>query len=158
MAQSLSQLKAASQKEKKLSDLEMLDIGETVWFTGASVSSESGTISLMTTNNCILVLREKDVINVNKEGDYFEVNVRTGTPVIVRTEHMMKAESSTCGCGEKENKDDVPETMAKEDVCLTFGWICKNYHTADGDVKQICVLVPKAGSCRAIVNSGPTRK
>jgi len=152
MANNLSQLKAASQKEKKRSDLEMLDIGETVWFTGTPVSSERGTLSLRTANDGILVLREKDIINVIKKDDYFEVNVRTGTPVIIRTEHIIEAGSSECGCSEKENQDDVPDTMAMGAFCLTYTWRCWNVKVG-GEIKRICIPVWKPGRC--VVDWGP---
>lgn len=161
MAQNyLPQLKAASQKKKNLSDLEILNVGETIWYTGAPIPSERGTISLRT-SNCVLVIREKDVLDVNKEGDYFEVKVKLRTPVIVRTENIIEAGATECGCGEKE-KEGIPSTMAQQigtnhpsGMCLNFKDICVEYMSG-GEIKKFCVTIPYYRRCD-IVDAGPNK-
>jgi hypothetical protein len=98
MDKRLDELKRACRAELSHSDSQRIDEGESIWLAGRPAAAEDGFISIAQDENIRTIIREQDVQEVRKEGDFYLVRVSTEANLLVRYERVTKAKPTECGC------------------------------------------------------------
>lgn len=94
----LDELKRACREEMSHTDSERIKEGESVWLAGTPAAAENGFISIAQDANIRTIIREQDILEVRKEGDFYLVRISTEANVLVRYEQVTKAKPAECGC------------------------------------------------------------
>ena len=97
----LSELKKECRKRAEPSAPETIKLGETSWFRGTPADAPDGTVAIATGGDIKVIVREEDVLKVEREGEHFLVQVSADATVLVRLDKLTKARPSggDCGCG-----------------------------------------------------------
>ena len=108
----LSELKKECRKRPEPSAPDAIKVGETSWFKGTPVDAPDGTVAIATGGGIKVIVREKDVLKVERRGEHFLVQVSADTTVLVRLDKLTKARPSGgggggCGC------DKQPDAIAR---------------------------------------------
>jgi hypothetical protein len=98
MDKHLDELRRACRVELGHSDSQRIDEGESTWLAGRPAAAEDGFISIAQDENIRTIIREQDVQEVRKEGDFYLVRVSTEANLLVRYERVTKAKPAECGC------------------------------------------------------------
>jgi hypothetical protein len=77
MDKHLDGLKRACRAERSHSDTERIDEGESIWLAGRQAAGEVGFISIAQDEDIRTIIREQDVQEVRKEGDFYLVRIST---------------------------------------------------------------------------------
>lgn len=85
-----SELTKACQRETVRSDDEVIERGATTWFCGVPAPAEAGTVAL-SMGDAQIIIREKDVRWVAKDGDDFKVEVSSDANILLRIEKAVRA-------------------------------------------------------------------
>jgi hypothetical protein len=102
MAELLSELKEACQHAPAASEDEMIARGGSTWFRGLPAHAEEGTVALGLGRDARVIISERDVRAVTKDGDGYSVEVSSEANVLLRIEKSLKATvQPDCGCGEQ---------------------------------------------------------
>jgi hypothetical protein len=97
----LSELKEACQRVSAASDDEMIARGGSTWFRGLPAHAEEGTVALGLGRDARVIISERDVRAVAKDGDGYSVEVSSEANVVLRIEKTLKATvQPDCGCRE----------------------------------------------------------
>jgi hypothetical protein len=98
----LAELKEACRRGPEASDDEMIARGGSTRFRGRPVHAEEGTVALAFGRDTRVVISERDVRAVTKDGDRYSVEVSSEANVLLRIEKSLKATvQPDCGCGEQ---------------------------------------------------------
>lgn len=129
----LAELKAAARRRPAQSEREILAAGPTTWFSGPAAPAPDGTIALAR-GDAKIIINEKDVRAVEKDGEEFRVGVSADAHVLLRVERLLKATptevpADDCGCG--EGSKSGAQTLAREKkppITLDIGpiTVCKH--------------------------------
>lgn len=113
--QLLSELTAACQRKTVPSAGEIIELGPTTWFSGVAAPAEAGTVALGM-GDVQIIIREKDVRAVDKDGDRFKVKVSTEANVLLHIEKVVRAggESQGTCCGGHGQTQTDGYTAARE--------------------------------------------
>jgi hypothetical protein len=137
------QLKTECGKFSAVSEQKLLDVGETIWLTGRAAASGPGTVALNVGSGQSVVIREQDVLEVEKHGSRFYAKVKRGVDVLYRLEQVVQANPDKCTCrgdtagggsagsgvikrksdgsGVNNNEDDLPQSMdCRVEYVITF--------------------------------------
>ena len=99
--QLLSELKEACQHAPAASDDEMIVRGGSTWFRGLPAHAEEGTVALGLGRDARVIIRERDVRAVTKDGNGYSVEVSSEANVLLRIEKTLKSTvQPDCGCRE----------------------------------------------------------
>lgn len=103
MSELLSELKEACQHAPAVAEDEMIARGGSTWFRGLPAHAEAGTVALGLGRDARVIISERDVRAVTKDGDGYSVEVSSEANVLLRIEKSLKATvQPDCGCGEEE--------------------------------------------------------
>ena len=102
----LDELKRACREEMSHTDSERIKEGESVWLAGTPASAENGFISIAQDANIRTIIREQDILEVRKEGDFYLVRISTEANVLVRYEQVTKAKPAECGCAAPDGETE----------------------------------------------------
>jgi hypothetical protein len=143
---SVAELKAACAGQTP-SAADQLRMGRTTWLMGHPAAAPEGTIAVSRNGDFKLIIRDEDVLEVDKHGDEFLVKVSAEANILVSFEKVIKADPGSCGCHETQPSP----TLAREggpvpdpdfDVNLiniggcVFRWECKSIGG-----RRICFLM-----------------
>ena len=107
MKELLSELKAACQSEPARSERESIEQGPSTWFRGKPAHASAGTVALEVGDDAKVIINEKDVRGVERDGERYRVAVSTEAHVLLRIDKLLKATPRTeCGC----EGDDRPSS------------------------------------------------
>lgn len=99
----LSELKDACQRVPAASASEMIARGGSTWFRGVPAHAEKGTIALGMGRDARVIISERDVRAVTKDGDSYGVEVSSEANVLLRIEKTLKSTvQPDCGCREHQ--------------------------------------------------------
>lgn len=105
MTELLSELKDACQAISAASDDEMIAHGGSTWFRGLPAHAEQGTVALGLGRDTRVVISERDIRAVTKDGEHYNVEVSSEANVLVRIEKSLKATAQPdCGCDEAQTR------------------------------------------------------
>ena len=90
MNELLSELKDACHRMSPLSEETIIGRGESTWFRGLPAHTEKGTIALGL-GDARVIISERDIRGVTKDGDYYNVEVSAEAHVLVRLDKAVKA-------------------------------------------------------------------
>jgi hypothetical protein len=115
MGKELNELLEACKSSEEVSDEKLLEIGDTCWLLGQPAPSAKDAVSLRTRSGFIVVVEQKDVVEVKKHEQQFLVKVRKGTDVLCKFSAVSQIgmdklrEKGSCGChgGNKEVHSEV---------------------------------------------------
>ena len=120
MSKHLADLKKLCKSAPSSRDKELVEIGDTMWLMGRPVSSDDGMIAIAQTEDLHLIVRERDIIEVDRteevDGtkDLFLVKVRSDANVIVRFQKVVKAVPQGCSCEPSGEKEAAPSMMLQQ--------------------------------------------
>ena len=112
----LAELKAAARRQPAQTERELITAGPTTWFSGPAAPAPEGTIALAR-GDARIIISEKDVRAVEKDGEEFRVAVGGDAHVLLRIDRLLKATPTEtppddCGCG--EGSKGGTQTLARE--------------------------------------------
>lgn len=96
MTELLSELKDACHRMSPSSEEAIIGRGESTWFRGLPAQAEKGTIALGL-GAARVIISERDIRGVTKDGDYYNVEVSADANVLVRLDKVVKA-AAQHGC------------------------------------------------------------
>src|SRR4030095_8477916 len=120
MPNHLAELKKLCKSAPSSRDQELVETGDTMWLMGRPVSSDDGMIAIAQTDDLHLIVRERDIIEVDRtkdvagSEDLFLVKVRSEANVIVRFQKVVKAVPQGCGCEYSGEKETAPSMMLQQ--------------------------------------------
>jgi hypothetical protein len=117
MDRDLEELKRACRSELSHSDAERIDEGESIWLAGRPAAAEDGFISIAQDEYIRTIIREQDVQEVRKEGEFYLVRVSTEAKLLVRYERVTKAKPMECSC----EGPDEGTTRPQGSIARQFG-------------------------------------
>jgi hypothetical protein len=106
----LQELKTACGKSDKSTDREIIEIGETILLAGRAAPASEATIALEVGNGRTVVIKEEDVVDVEKEGSDYLVRVKMGTDVLVRFEQVSQLSPTAAACACSDVPSDRPHS------------------------------------------------
>jgi hypothetical protein len=133
-------IKAAHPKTQAITDQEKLETGETIWIAGWSAFSENGILAIQINDMQTIVIKETDVLEVNKDKNLFLFKIRTGTNFIHRLETISKfhPESEECNC----EQHAVQTAATNESIMSVFAYTiksrCRIVVDEDGHGHKVC--------------------
>jgi hypothetical protein len=96
----LSELKEACRRGPAVPDDEVIARGGSTWFRGLPAHAEEGTVGLGLGRDARIIISERDVRAVAKDGDGYSVEISSEANVLLRIEKTLKATvQPDCGCG-----------------------------------------------------------
>ncbi len=120
MTDLLSELKEACQHAPTASDEEMIARGGSTTFRGAPAHADQGTVALSLGRDARVIINERDVRAVTRDGDGYSVEISSDAHVLLRVEKSLKATPQPhCRCGDQHS--DARKTVARERVGLEIG-------------------------------------
>ena len=109
VTQLLSELKEACQRVPAAPDHETIARGGSTWFRGMPARAEEGTVALGMGRDARVVIDERDVRSVTKEGDAYNVEISSEANVLLRIEKALKSTvQPDCRC-----REDHPPAQRK---------------------------------------------
>lgn len=103
MTKLLSELKDVCQGMSAASDDEIIAQGGSTWFRGLPAHAEKGTVALGLGRDTRVVISERDIRAVTKDGEHYSVEVSSEANVLLRIEKSLKATiQPDCGCDEAQ--------------------------------------------------------
>jgi len=134
MNELLSELKSRCTAGDPQSVAELIRTGKTTWFGGRPAGAPEGTIALSQGGDIKLIINEGDVLDVEKHGELYLVNVSADSHVLVRIEKLVKADVRDCRC---DGSDEPAQGVAQRSTVVgnqggeptivvecEFKWIC----------------------------------
>jgi hypothetical protein len=118
-------LKEACQHAPAASDDEMIVRGGSTWFRGLPAHAEEGTVALGLGRDARVIISERDVRAVSKDGDGYSVEVSSEANVLLRIEKTLKSTvQPDCGC--RDHHPRAHQTRSREpiDIDLGQGMVC----------------------------------
>lgn len=98
MTELLSELKDACHRVSPSSDEAIIGRGESTWFRGLPAQAEKGTIALGL-GGARVIVSERDIREVTKDGEYYNVEVSADAHVLLRLDKALKAAVQPgCSC------------------------------------------------------------
>src|SRR5947208_1475760 len=86
--------------------VEMIARGGSTWFRGLPAHAEEGTVALGLGRDARVIISERDVRAVTKDGDGYSVEVSSEANVLLRIEKTLKSTvQPDCGCREHYPRD-----------------------------------------------------
>ncbi len=111
----LSELKEACQHAPAASDDVMIVRGGSTWFRGLPAHAEEGTVALGLGRDARVIISERDVRAVTKDGDGYSVEVSSEANVLLRIEKTLKSTvQPDCGC--REHHARAHRTRTREPI------------------------------------------
>jgi hypothetical protein len=111
----LSALKAACQSEPTPSERESIEQGPSTWFRGKPAHASAGTVALEVGDDAKVIINEKDVRGVERDGERYRVAVSTESHVLLRIDKLLKATPrAECGCEGEQTQDAGSSRRQKE--------------------------------------------
>jgi hypothetical protein len=104
-----SELKNASQAMPVQGDVERIRRGRSTWFRGKPAHGPDGTVALALSDDAKIIIDDRDVLTVEKNGAEFEVEVKANADVLLRIDKLLSATPDCCDRGHG------PNTMQKPD-------------------------------------------
>jgi hypothetical protein len=121
MTDLFTELKEACRREPEASDEEVIARGGSTWFRGRPTHAEEGTIALGMGRDAAVVISERDVRAVTKEGESYNVEVSSEANVLLRVEKSIKATvQPDCDCHE-DSASPKRTRSRKSDIDLEIG-------------------------------------
>jgi hypothetical protein len=145
------ELRTACRDATVLPDSKRLEIGSTTWLTGFPAPSTQGSIALRVGIGQTVIIDDSDVLDVEKDGARYLVQIRTGTGVLYRFEEMTEARPTTRRSCRTDSADStqVSEISAREasggsgssggQSHCRVEWIIVTYHDKEGNFHEIQV-------------------
>ena len=87
----LSELKERCQSQPSLSEGETIKQGKSTRFTGRPAHAPDGTIALALSDDAKIIVGESDVRSVQKDGEIYDVEVRSDAHFLLRIDKLFKA-------------------------------------------------------------------
>ncbi len=152
------ELKNACKQREQSTDEENLKIGSTVWITGIPESSLSGTVALRFGTNQILIIAEKDILEVDKADRLYFVKIRVGANLISKIEIISEVRPTIkCTCHDNKEPSPHPPSVAKRigafnpnNPCEPDCWVewnCMPWTDSNGFVRIVCFPYPVCKTC-----------
>ena len=111
MKELLSELKAACQGEPSRSDRESIEQGPSTWFRGKPAHASDGTVALEVGDEAKVIINERDVREVERDGTLYRVAVSADAHVMLRIDKLLKATPrAECGC----EGEQTPEASRRQ--------------------------------------------
>ncbi|MFN2470817.1 MAG: hypothetical protein ABR583_07460 [Gaiellaceae bacterium] len=121
MTELLSELKDACQRIPAASDDEVIARGGSTWFRGLPAHAEQGTVALGLGRDARVIISERDIRSVTKNGDHYNVEVSSEANVLLRIEKSLKATvHPDCGCNEHTSTHETRRRRGR-DIDLEIG-------------------------------------
>jgi hypothetical protein len=118
----LSELKDACQRIPAASDDEVIAHGGSTWFRGLPAPAEEGTVALGLGRDARVVISERDIRAVTKDGDHYNVEISSEANVLLRIEKPLKATvQPDCGCDEHDTPTHQTRSRRKPAIDLEIG-------------------------------------
>ena len=121
MTELLNELKSACGARPAVSNDELIARGGSTWFRGTPAPAENGTVALGLGREARVVIRERDIRTVTREGEHYNVEVSSEANVLLRIEKPVKAAiHPKCGCKRGEPAPGQTRSRKSEDIDLDF--------------------------------------
>lgn len=142
-------LAAACAAKEKASDLDAIRAGNSILIRGHAMPAESGTFALVTETGAQIVVARDDVVSVERDGEHFLVEIKSGSDIVARFEQTIKAENSACACsGDESSATRVAVRPAGGAMSNSWCW---------WELRVVCRLVPIGGTLRIVCFPEPVR-
>ena len=154
MGELFSELKEACRREPASSDDQTIARGGSTWFRGVPAHAEEGTVALGLGRDVRIIISDRDVRAVERDGDRYSVEVSSEANVLLRIEKTLKATvQGHCGCREQH----PPPNKQAEDIVIgpitICDLLCGDIVVDNGRqsvVYHICIPV----NCRVLGSAG----
>lgn len=127
MSELLSELKEACHQTPPPSDEAIIDLGASTWFRGLPSSAEKGTVALSLGRDARVVIRDRDVRAVTRDGDYYNVEVSSEAHVLLRIDKALKAiVQPDCRCDQSGGETHQARTRrSKVEIEIGPATVCE---------------------------------
>jgi hypothetical protein len=116
MSDHLADLKKLCRSAPANSEERLVEIGDTMWLMGRPVRAEKGMIAIAQSEDLHIIVRERDIIEVERNEDVFLVKVRSEANLLIRFERVVKAVPQNCACEPVTEKPSSPPTSLQRQI------------------------------------------
>lgn len=120
---------------------DLLKDGRTVWYRGKAAPAEAGTVAIDTETGGRIIIGEKDIRKVERDGPAFLVEVTVDAEVLIRFEAIVKADPTGCECNNERPPRAPSMDLDEHGAVLCIGgivWYCRWYVGVSGWPLRIC--------------------
>ena len=136
MSDHLADLKKLCRSAPASSDEQLVEIGDTMWLMGRPVSAEKGMIAIAQSEDLHIIVRERDVIEAERNEDVFLVKVRSEANLIIRFQRVVKAVPQGCACEPAPETEPAPPMPLQRQIGTV-----STLHILCGVWREISLLV-----------------
>jgi hypothetical protein len=144
----LEALGAACAAISKRSDLDVIRSGSTITLRGRAAPADPGTLALATETGARVIMNRDDICSVERDGEDYLVEVRSGSDLLARFETVVRADARTCECPAHSDTEQAVARSSKFTIgidpagCVWSTELRCVFGVVGGILRAICVPVP----------------